>query len=819
MKHKKLFLGTALGCGVLLAGAALYVGCSSGRSAARESSKTVTRLDAEQYRNYGADQSFEKEPETADFSIIDYPSATLRSPRFDPTKSPVVSLDVATADSDSVDLATLNGADVLLFDHFHADAPEIRVSVAGGAGGGGGGGGGRGGGGGGGAGGGGAGRGPGGYSGTHLSQLSFNQKNMVALMQRLSSADEVWIIEKTGFAAQPQRGEQPGCGALLARLPQQTETVPVPLKHTDVRARVSGYIATVEVTQEFHNPFGEKIEAVYVFPLPQNSAVNEFLMTVGERTIRGIIREREEAKRIYAAAKQQGYVASLLTQERPNIFMQKVANIEPGEDIDVNIKYFNTLAYVDGSYEFVFPMVVGPRFNPPGMADGVGAVASGKAGISGQKTEVQYLKPHQRSGHDISLTVEIDAGVEIEEISSPTHVIEVERDASEFAAVRLSELDNIPNKDFVLRYKVAGDAVKSTLLTHRDERGGFFTLMLFPPDDLSALRRQPTEMIFVLDCSGSMSGAPIAKAKAAMERALKRLGPDDTFQVIRFSNNASQLGPAPILATAKNVRRGLDYVRSLSGNGGTMMIEGIKAALDFPHDRERLRLVSFMTDGYIGNEAQIFGEIYQRLGDARIFSFGVGTSVNRHLLEGMARLGNGAVAYVGLDDSAGEAVDLFYKRISRPAMTDLQIDWGGMQVSDVYPRQIPDLFVGRPVVLTGRFEGDGWADIRIRGRCGGETREIALSADLDDESATHVGIPSVWARTQIRHLADRMTYNDDHELPLQIREVAFEYNLMSKYTSFVAVDSKTVTAGEHGVSLAVPVPMPVGVRYETTVSE
>jgi Ca-activated chloride channel family protein len=304
-----------------------------------------------------------------------------------------------------------------------------------------------------------------------------------------------------------------------------------------------------------------------------------------------------------------------------------------------------------------------------------------------------------------------------------------------------------------------------------------------------------------------------------MERALKRLRPNDTFQIVRFSNNASQLGPAPLLATAENVQRGLDYVRSLNGNGGTMMIEGIKAALDFPHDRERLRLVSFMTDGYIGNEAQIFGEIYQRLGDARIFSFGVGSSVNRHLLEGMARLGHGAVAYVGLDDSAGEAVDLFYKRISHPAMTDIEIDWGGMQVSDVYPREIPDLFVGRPVVLTGRFEGDGLADIRVTGRCGAREREIALTADLEDESATHAGIPSVWARTLIRHLADRMTYSDDFELPLQIREVAFEYNLMSKYTSFVAVDSKTITAGDHGISLAVPVPVPVGVRYDTTVSE
>ena len=889
MKHRKLLIGTAIGCAVLLAGGALYVGCAVSLSRAREEPRVSAREDSAKHNLHGDDDTsplasdvpgsyagndvgdqatvytvdedgtivlqgnlasnFSADSdgdgqldtiiETADLSSgltaaggVDMWTASVEF-----GSSNVAAGGIATLDLTTLGEVPYSGGPVTGFDALgNVQLPELMIgtphsghvaSAGSGE-----------------SGGGGDGAtkkkkyprrrsrrrmSPSGTYGDMVgryadylrshSGFDGTPERIEEMLARLSRADELWIIEKTAFAAAAQRDDGPGCGALLARLPEQTENVPVPLKHTDVRARVSGYIATVEVTQEFHNPFSEKIEAVYVFPLPQNSAVNEFLMTIGERTIRGIIREREEAKRIYAAARQQGHVASLLTQERPNIFTQKVANIEPGKDIDINIKYFNTLAYVDGSYEFVFPMVVGPRFNPPGMTEGVGAVASGKHGLSGQKTEVQYLRPNERSGHDISLAVEIDAGVEIEGITSPTHVIEIEHEASEYAAVRLSELDNIPNKDFVLRYKVAGDAVKSTLLTHRDERGGFFTLMLYPPDELADLERQPTEMIFVLDCSGSMSGAPIAKAKAAAERALKRLRPDDTFQIIRFSNNASQLGPAPILATSKNVRKGLEYIRSLHGGGGTMMIEGIKAALDFPHDRERLRLVSFMTDGYIGNETQIFWEIYQRLGDARIFSFGVGTSVNRHLLEGMARLGKGAVAYVGLDDSAGEAVDLFYERIKHPAMTDIEIDWGGMEVSGVYPRQIPDLFVGRPVVLTGRFSGDGLADIRVTGRCGGETRAIALFCDLEDDSATHAGIPSVWARTQIRDLADRMTHAADAELPLQIREVAFEYNLMSAYTAFVAVDSKTVTAGEHGVSVAVPVPVPVGVRYDTTVGE
>ncbi len=630
--------------------------------------------------------------------------------------------------------------------------------------------------------------------------------------------DEIWVIAREERPQAEGPGyETPGCGAMLAQIKE--EKVPLPLKHTDVKGRVCGYIATVEVTQQFHNPFSEKIEAVYVFPLPQNAAVNEFIMVIGERRIRGIIRERQEAEEIYREARRQGHVASLLTQERPNIFTQKVANIEPGKEIDVNIKYFNTLAYVDGWYEFVFPMVVGPRFNPPGFTDGVGAVGRGKHGLSGQKTEVQYLKPHERSGHDISLAVDIDAGVKIEQIVCASHAIKNNNEGPEKVHVQLSPLDNIPNKDFVLRYKVAGKTVKSALVTHQDERGGFFTLMLYPPDDLRHVKRAPMEMVFVLDCSGSMRGRPIAKAKEAIKRALRKLEPDDTFQVIRFSQNASHFGPSPVPATAKNVRKALAYVDSLEGSGGTMMIEGVKAALDFPHDPRRFRLVSFMTDGYIGNEAQILGEIHNRLGETRIFSFGVGSSVNRYLLDRMAKLGKGAVAYIGLNDSGTEVVDRFYDCIAHPALTDVTIHWGDLEVADVYPRQVPDLFVGRPIVLTGRFKGQSDTTIRIAGRLGNIDKEIAIPVTFDDAAAAHAGIACVWARKRIEDLANQATYDSNPDLPGEIKQVALQYCLMSAYTAFVAVDSSRTTAGDHGVTVAVPVPVPEGVRYDTTVQD
>jgi len=656
------------------------------------------------------------------------------------------------------------------------------------------------------------------YLGAAISQSRPSRPSTTNIYSELSAvtADEIWVIAKAEMGRVIDE-DSPGSGAMLVKMPEEEKEIPLPLKHTDVKGQISGYIATVEVTQQFHNPYDEKIEAVYVFPLPQNAAVNEFIMIIGERKIRGIIRERQEAERIYREARRQGYVASLLTQERPNIFTQKVANIEPNKQIDVNIKYFNTLAYVDGWYEFIFPMVVGPRFNPPGYTDGVGAVARGKKGISGQKTEVQYLKPGQRSGHDIALAVDIDAGVAIEEISCLSHVINNSSVTPEKRTVKLSSLDSIPNKDFVLRYKVAGKTVKSALVTHQDERGGFFTLMLYPPENLSYLKRAPMEMIFVLDCSGSMRGKPIAKAKDAITRALKQLQPNDTFQIIRFSNNASQLGPNPLPATTENIRKGLKYVESLEGSGGTMMIEGVKAALDFPHDPERFRLVSFMTDGYIGNESQILAEVHNRLGDSRIFSFGVGSSVNRYLLDRMAKLGKGAVAYIGLDESAGEIIDLFYDRISHPALADVTIDWGKLQVTEVYPGRIPDLFVGRPVILTGRFQGQRDTTIRVTGKVGNLDQEIAIPVNLSDSGDTHTGLASVWARKKIETLAGQATYDDNPELPGQIKQVALEYGLMSAYTAFIAVDSSRQTAGDHGTTVPVPVPVPYGVRYDTTV--
>jgi Ca-activated chloride channel family protein len=636
-------------------------------------------------------------------------------------------------------------------------------------------------------------------------------------------SDEIWVISKPPEDRLLPHSDQPmpGEGQLMARRNEigGEKLVPVPLKHTDVKASVIGYIASVDVQQQYQNPFGEKIEAVYEFPLPQNAAVNEFIMTVGERRIHGIIRERQEAEQIYHEAKSQGYVASLLTQERPNVFTQAIANIEPGKKIDIDIKYFNTLSYVDGYYEFVFPMVVGPRFNPPGYTNGIGAVARGSGGASGEKTEIQYLAPNERSGHDISLAVDINAGVPIESINSPNHKVDARQVSPNTTRITLDPADSIPNRDFVLRYKVAGSSVKPALIAQRNGDGGYFTLMLFPPEFLKDIPRQPLEFVFTIDVSGSQSGRPLEQAKAATRYALTHMGRDDTFQVIRFGNTAQKLFAEPAPVTADAVRNALQWVDGFDANEGTMLIPAVHASLLFPHDESRTRYVAFMTDGFIGNDTEAIAEVHKCLGPARLFSFGVGQSTNRYLLDGMARMGRGAVAYLGLNDDANTIMAQYFDRISHPALSDIAIDWGNAKVSGVFPAQIPDLYVGRPVMLTGKYEGELPAAITIRAKIGGRIQELQVPVQIAGAQVDEKALPAVWARMKITDLADRAAVEGGIDLPTQIRQIAMDYNLMSAYTAFVAVDSMTRTAGDHGVTVAVPVPVPEGVRYETTVQE
>ncbi|MGA2435174.1 MAG: VIT domain-containing protein [Bryobacteraceae bacterium] len=593
-----------------------------------------------------------------------------------------------------------------------------------------------------------------------------------------------------------------------------------PLKHTDVKADISGFLARITVTQEFRNPFDSKIEAVYTFPLPPNAAVDDMTMLVGDRTIRGTIRRREEARAVYEAARSAGHVAGLLDQERPNIFTQSVANIAPNTEVKITISYVETLQYEAGTYEFRFPMVVGPRYIPgcPVGKQGGGWAPDTDRVPDASRITPPVTPPGTRAGHDISLRVALDTGVPITQLRSGTHDVSIDRPSSHRAIVRLRDSAVIPNKDFVLKYDVAGPKIADALLTHHDARGGFFTLILQPPERVEAAQVAPKELVFVLDTSGSMNGFPIEKAKEAMRAGLDGLYPQDTFNLITFSGDTAILFPQPVPATPDNIRKAQEFLAGRRGSGGTEMMKAIRAALDPSDSSDHVRIVCLMTDGYVGNDMEIIAEV-QKHPNARVFAFGIGTSVNHFLLDNVAKYGRGEAEYVNLNDDGSAAARRFHERVRNPLLTDIEIDWGGLHVADVYPRRIPDLFADKPVIVTGRYTAPGPGTMRLRGRIGGRTFLRELNVDLPASDPAHDVLAPLWARTQIEELmgqdyggAQRGAMRAD--LREAITGLGLDYRLMTQFTSFVAVEEMVTTEGGQPHRVEVPVEMPEGVSYE-----
>ncbi len=625
------------------------------------------------------------------------------------------------------------------------------------------------------------------------------------------------------LAAPPPAAMTPP-GALVSLAPDGQPRGFCPLKHTAVKAEITGFLAGVTVTQEFENDSSEAIEAVYTFPLPHQAAVDDMTLVIGERVVRGKIKPRDEARAIYEAARRAGRLAGLLDQERPNIFTQSVANIPPGQRVRITIHYVEILRYEDGGYEFAFPMVVGPRYIPgrPTGRQGGGWSPDTDRVPDASRITPPVTPPGTRAGHDISVEVALDAGLAIQRLESRTHEVLVERPALNRALVRLKQKAVLPNKDFILRYDVAGGKIQSALLTHRGPKGGFFTLILAPPERVRQEDVTPKELIFVLDTSGSMSGFPIEKAKEAMKYALDGLYPRDTFNLITFSGDTRILFPKPVPATPENLRKAQEFLASRSGGGGTEMMKAIRAALAPSDSADHVRVVCFMTDGYVGNDLEILDEV-QRHPNARIFVFGIGSAVNRFLLARMAELGRGEVQFVGLNDDGSAAARRFHERVRNPLLTDISVDWGGLPISDVYPRRIPDLFSAAPVVLSGRYSAPARGVIRLRGKQGGREFLSELRVELPAEASREV-LATLWARARVEDLMSQdfsglQSGRARTEVREEITRLGVDFRLMTPYTSFVAVEETTVTVGGQPRRIEVPVEMPEGVSYEGVFGE
>jgi Ca-activated chloride channel family protein len=589
-----------------------------------------------------------------------------------------------------------------------------------------------------------------------------------------------------------------------------------PLKHTDVQAKIAGNVSRVELTQTFENPFADPLEAIYVFPLPDEAAVDDMEIKIGERIIKGNIKKREEAQAIYEQAKQQGRTAGLLEQERDNIFTQSLANIKPGEQIDVTIRYTDSLKFEGGNYEFIFPMVVGPRFIPGTPIDG-----SGDTDIVPDASRINppIVPPDTRSAHDIGVTVEIDAGIPVSNIRSTSHQLHIEHEG-QIVRVKLGKEDTIPNKDLILRYQVAGDNTQATVLTQADERGGHFAVYLIPALEYRSNEIVAKDVVFLMDTSGSQHGDPLRKSQELMRRFINGLNPNDTFTIIDFSNTTQQLSAAPLPNTAQNRALAINYINQLQANGGTYLLPGIQAVLKFPTaPAGRLRSIVLLTDGYIGNENEILAEVQRKLKSGnRLYSFGVGSSVNRFLLNRIAEIGRGTSQIVRQDEPTEEVAEKFFRQINNPVLTNIQISWDGTgEVPIIYPTIAPDLFAEQPLVVFGRKCDRTDGNLRIMGNAA-SGNQYEKTFNLNFEETGNSAIAQLWGRARIKDLMKEMVGVETKAGVEAVTDTALTYQLLSQYTAFVAVsDDVRVNPEDASLSMQVPVEMPEGVSYQETV--
>jgi Ca-activated chloride channel family protein len=598
----------------------------------------------------------------------------------------------------------------------------------------------------------------------------------------------------------------------------------VPLKHTRIKTEISGFVARTEVTQEFENALPNAVEAIYVFPLPHDSAVDGMTMTVGQREIRAVIKEREEARQIYEAARNSGHTAALLDQERPNIFTQSVTNIPPGGTVIIKLSVIELLKYEAGVYQFAFPLVVGPRYIPGAPT---GPPDRGTMPNTNQVPDASHISPpvagiHTdgiNAGHDVSLEVSLAAGVPVGDVESPSHKIFADRTGADSYHVRLADDLVLPDKDFILKYKVAGAGISDAVLAHTDKSGGYFTLILQPPEKPAEESLVPRQLIFVLDTSGSMWGYPIEMAKKTIARALDNLRKDETFNLITFSGDTRILFPEPVPATAQNVAKAKQVLAGAYGSGGTEMMKAIRTALGDdagagkPMEADPVRVVCFMTDGYVGNDAEIIAEVKKHT-DARVFSFGIGTAVNRFLLAKMAEEGHGDVEFVTAPGEAQAAADRFYERVHSPVLTNISIDWNGLPVTDVYPREVRDLFSSKPIIITGRFTGNPAGKITIKGYQGTGDFSRTIPVDFSAAGEANAALEKIWARHKVEDLMSQDwsgIQQGSSARKAEIIQVGLQHSLATQYTSFVAVEEQTVVQDGKPVRIEVPVELPQGV--------
>ena len=610
-------------------------------------------------------------------------------------------------------------------------------------------------------------------------------------------------------------------GELLYRSPVSGAYETVPLVHTDAAFDVRGLVAAATVTQQYANDTSAAIEAVYVFPLPHDAAVYDMEIRVGNRVIRSKIKEREEAKKVYEAAKSAGKRAALVEEERPNIFTASVANIMPGDHIDVRLRYVEPLRWEEGKMRLEFPMVVGPRYIPGTQA--VGHAGTGWAKDTDAVPDASRItpivrNPENRPGHDISVTVDLDPGFDAASVTSVSHAINVSRLADGRQHVELAGGATIPNKDFILEVRQGESPMpKAALFLSPEKESGEanFLLAAFPPT-VQKTERMPVEMLYMIDVSGSMAGTSIEQARGALLQALDRLRPVDRFGILAFSSNYQEFSPEVLQATPDNVAAARRYVRHLEAGGGTEMLPALLHLMTKPQDPEHLRSIILLTDGDLGNEEAIFAALRQNLGNARLYTVGIGSEPNIFLASKMAQFGRGTFTHIADISEIQEQMARLFASIESPVLTDVKLTYEGVEVADVYPAHVPDLFMGQPLLIYGRIIKGRVGKVHLTARAGNEPFETTIA--LNTGKATfHPGITTLWARQRVEDLMDHWRESDENnraEIRTSVIAHAIQYKLVTRFTSLVAVEEVVVNPGGQMNTAPVPTELPAGMQMD-----
>ena len=610
-------------------------------------------------------------------------------------------------------------------------------------------------------------------------------------------------------------------GSLLFKTDRPGRYLKAPMVSTDVKMDIAGPVIRTTLSQTFKNTSDEWVEGIYVFPLPENAAVDHLRIVVGGRLIEGQIKEKKQAKKIYETAKAQGKKASLVEQLRPNMFSASVANIGPHETIAIQIEYQDKSKIKHGVASLTFPMTVAPRFSPPTELIKV-ATANGKTipvtldPVLDRHLISPPLMDPQNEPKDflrlpVSLDINLEAGFDIADISSPYHDITVERIDKDSARITLSEGEVPANKDFQLKWKAqASNAPQQALFTETIGQTRYLMTMMSPP--LPEIPRQikshPREMLFIIDTSGSMGGTSIVQARKALKLGLNRLGPEDSFNITRFSNNYTQLFTAPRRASSENIREALNYVDNLHAGGGTMMYPALDNSLSIQPDTERLRQIIFITDGAIGNETQLFALIKDKLNDARMFPVGIGSAPNRFFMSRAAKFGRGTMVMIGKLNEVETHMGQLFSDLENPVLTNLQLSL--KDKGEAYPSRLPDLYDGEPVVSITKLASN---ELPNSLSISGNYADSPYKSQIDISNATPAkGLSELWARQKIADLEERrFDRSGAAQIDAEILKTALDYHLVSRLTSLVAVD---VTPSRNILdpltSLAVPTQLPDG---------